>query len=189
MRLVFQSLFQHVLYVGDGPPLACLGKLQRDEGIEAHAAGAEEGQVVDDAIVEIYYLSLVDNVKSFPDVHGYAQMTGQPVARAAWNDAQRRLGMHQRASHLVHRSVAPYSHHDVVALGGTCLGQLGSMACILGDAHLAFKAFLVHHPVYQIGNFVLALSARNGINDERNMLDTSHSCCKNTKYSAFSCTF
>ena len=43
LRLVLQSLLQDVLDVGDRPALARLGELQRDERVEAHAAGAEEG--------------------------------------------------------------------------------------------------------------------------------------------------
>ena len=80
LGLVIQTFFQHILHIGDGASLASLGKLQRDKGVKAHATGAEEGQVVDDAIVEGLYLAAVDDMYGFLDIHRQAQMARQTVA-------------------------------------------------------------------------------------------------------------
>ena len=93
--LVLQTLLQHVLHISDRATLASLRELQRYEGIEAHAAGAEERQVVDNAIVERLYLIGIDDLNGLLDVEWETEMTGESVARATRNDAQGRGSVRQ----------------------------------------------------------------------------------------------
>ena len=136
LRTIFQSFFQHILNIGDGSALACLCELKRDEGIEAHAASAEEGLTVDDTIVEGFNGAVVDQLQGTTYIDGNAEMTRKPVAGTTRNDAQGGIGVYQRASHLVDSTVASDSYHHVNAIGSTLAGYLGSMTPILGEAQL-----------------------------------------------------
>ena len=141
LGLVLQSLFQHVFHVGDRASLACLGELQRDKRIETHAAGAEEGLLVDDAIIEILNLRLVQYGDGFLHIQRQTEMAGQSVAGTAGDDAEGSVGVHQRASHLVHRAVATHGHDNIRAFIGILLGNLRSMAGIFREADLMVIEF------------------------------------------------
>ena len=80
LGLVFEPFAQHVFDVGYGSTFSRLGKLQRDEGVESHAAGAEEGEIVDYPVVELLYLACVYYLDGFLWVERYAQMACESVA-------------------------------------------------------------------------------------------------------------
>ena len=94
-RLISQAFVQCVFQVGEESPLARVGKLQADEGIEAHAASAEERNVVDFSVIDTYPVAFIQNVDGTFGIHRYMQMSGQPVARATRYDTQCRFGMYQ----------------------------------------------------------------------------------------------
>ena len=119
LGLVFQSLFQHVLHIGDRTTLAGLSKFQGDEGIEAHTTGAEERKVVDDAVVERLNFCLIDNLDGLLDIHWQTEVPGKTVAAATGYNAQGRLSVNQRTGHLVHGAIASNGYTDVVALFNT----------------------------------------------------------------------
>ena len=171
---VVQTFLQHVFHIGDRAALASLRELQRDEGVEAHTAGAEEGQVVDHAVVEILDAAGVDDADGTLDVERQTEMPSQSVARTAGDDAERRLCVYQRASYLVHRTVATDGHHHVDAFGYRHLGNLVGMACILthDDAHVIL--LVVHHRLDEARDLVLAADARHGIDDGEYVLAFLH---------------
>ena len=182
LRAILQSFLQHVFHVGHRPTLASLGKLQRDKRVEANAAGAEERQVVDDAVVERFYLAVVDDLQRLGRVHRQTQMARQSVARTAGNDAQRRLRVGQRACHFIDGTVATHGHHYVAPLGSTLAGQLCCVSPIFRQAYVVVKAGLVQQLVDKTGYMVFVLSARDGIYDESNALFRIHFVCKCTNY-------
>ena len=165
---VVQTFLQHVFHIGDRAALASLRELQRDEGVEAHTAGAEEGQVVDHAVVEILDAAGVDDADGTLDVEWQTEMPSQSVARTAGDDAERRLGVNQRASHLVHRTVATDGHHHVDALSGTLLGDLSRMAGIFRQPELIVELLLVEQFVDETWYLLLRVGARNRVQDEDN---------------------
>ena len=170
LGLVFQTFLQHVLHVGDWSALAALCELQRDEGVEAHAAGAEEGQVVDDAVVEGLDVAGVDDVERPLQVHRDAKMPRQSVARSAGHDAEGGLGVCQRPRHFVHRAVAADSHHDVHLPLHAAPGYLRGVTGIARQLDFVVVQFMIQPLLDEVGNFVLRVGARNRIDDENDLL-------------------
>lgn len=78
--LVFQSFLQNFLYIGNGAPLACFGKLMADTSIETHTTSTEEGVTVDDTIIKRMYLTQIDDLKRLADIDGYHQVTRKTIA-------------------------------------------------------------------------------------------------------------
>ena len=160
LRLVFQSLPEHVLKICDRSALTRLGKFQRDESVKSHAASAEERQFVDDPIVESLNLAAVDDVDGFSWVERYAQMPCEPIARTTRNDTQRRWRMYNRAGHLVDGSVSTHSHYDVGTRLHTLFCYVCCMSRIFGKYNLVTELLLVESTVNKRGQLHLALCAR-----------------------------
>ena len=59
------------------------------------APGAEEGQVVDDPVVETFYFAGIDDVNGFLCFQGQTEVPCQSVARTAGDDAESRVRMYQ----------------------------------------------------------------------------------------------
>ena len=165
--LVLKSLFQHVLNVGNGAALARFGKLERDERVEAHAACAEERQVVHDAIVECLNLGAVDNVNCLLHIHRDAQVPSQSVSASAGNDAQRCIRVSERACHLVYGSVATYGYAYVISVVGTCLCNFSCMSSIFGKHNILFEAIFAQILFYEFCDAFLAMCTRYRIHNER----------------------
>ena len=174
LRLIFQSLFQYVLHVGDGSALAALCELQGDEGVEAHAAGAEEWQAVDDAVVEGLDVAGVDDVEGAFQFHGYTEVPGQSVARAAGHDGEGCLRVGEGPGHFVHRAVATDSHHHVDAFCRASLGYLCRMAGIFRQPEFIVELPEVECLLYQLRYFLLRVGARDGVQDEYDFLFFCH---------------
>ena len=77
--------------------------------------------------------------------------------------------MYQRASHLVDSAVATHCHADVDAVGHALLGNLGGMTRILGLDDAAVETTLVNTLVDELGQGILRLGARDGVDDEKNV--------------------
>ena len=88
LGFVSKSFAQSVFNVGGNAPLAGLCKLHADECIKPYTTGTEEGYVIDFPIINVLNVALVDDFNGLLDVHRYLQMTGQSVARAAWDNAK-----------------------------------------------------------------------------------------------------
>ena len=155
-----------------------LGKLPADERIKAHAAGAEEGVLVDDAIVQVVDVALVDDVNRLVRFHGQHEMTRQAVARPARDDAQCRVRLDDGTGHLVHRTVTPYSHHDVRTLVFGLLCNDRGMAAILGVNDFIVKQILVELRLDDLPDARFLHCARNGIDDEYDMSFVAHAVQK-----------
>ena len=164
--LIGESFLEHIFDIGGEAALACLSKLQRYKGVEAHAAGAEERLVVDDTEVEMVGLSQIDDVEGFLHVHGQTEMTRQAVARAAGHDAKGGFAMNQRASHLVDGAVATYGDADVDAVSNALLGNLCSMTRILRLNDAAAESTGVDALVDELGQLCLRLGSRDGVDNE-----------------------
>ena len=101
-------------------------------------------------------------------------MAGKTIARTAWDDAQCRLGVHQRARHLIHGAVATYSHDDVGALRLLLIGYDGGMAGILGHSYPIVEFLMVEMFLYKFGYAGLACGARYGVHYEQYRLLVFH---------------
>ena len=117
LGLILQTLLQHILNISDRTTLTCFCELQRDKGVEAHAAGAKERKSVYDSIIECINTALIDDVNALLHIHRQAQMTGQSVARATGDYGQCRLGVNQSACYLVNCAVTTNSGNNVNMLG------------------------------------------------------------------------
>ena len=166
LRLILQALAQDVFRITDRSTLAALRKLHAHEGVESHSAGAEEGVVVDDPVVEVVDFALVDDLDAFLQVHGQEQMASQSVARTARQDAEGGAGVNQRTSHLVDGSVAAYSHDniDMIVPGFGC--KLRSVSRSFSQFYLVLKKLFVQCRIYQTRNGSLAACPRNRVHDE-----------------------
>ena len=142
-RLIFQSLLQHILHIGYRSAFPRLSKFQRDKGIESHTAGTEERQFVDNAVVKLLYLAVVDNLDSATHIERYSQMPSQSVAGSTGYDGHCRLSMHQRPSHLVDRSVASNSHHNINPICCRLTGHFRCMSGIFRHPNLMFIQIIV----------------------------------------------
>ena len=143
LRLIFQSLSQYVFSIADRPSLAALCKFHADEGIEAHAAGAEEWVAVDYTIVEIVDFACVDHLDALSQVHRQKQMPGKSVARTARQDAQCRIRMNQRAGYFVDGSITTYCHYDVCVIVLSLCSQFRCMSCSFSQFYLVLKKLFV----------------------------------------------
>ena len=96
-------------------------------------------------------------------------MTRQAVARPARDDAQCRVRLDDGTGHLVHRTVSPYSHHDVRTLVFGLLCNDRGMAAILGVNDFIVKQILVELRLDDLPDARFLHCARNGIDDEYDM--------------------
>ena len=60
-------------------------------------------------------LALVDDVDTFLNVDRYHKMACQSVARTAWHNAERSVGMNNGACHFIDCSVATDSYYNINA--------------------------------------------------------------------------
>ena len=67
--LILQASFEYIFDIGDRSSFSSLCKFVTDESVESHSTGAEEGVVVDDAIVERVDFGLVNDLYGFRYVH------------------------------------------------------------------------------------------------------------------------
>lgn len=71
LGLILKAGLQYLLDVCDGATLACLSKLETDEGIESHSAGAEEVVTIDGAIVQVMNLTGVEDLDALLYINRY----------------------------------------------------------------------------------------------------------------------
>ena len=143
LRLILQSFSQYVFCIADRSPFATLCKLHADEGVEAHAAGAEEWMTVDDAIVEVVDLACVDYLDALLQVHRQEKMACQSVARTARQNAKGRVRMNQRTGYFIDGSVSPHSHYDVGVVVLSLCSQFRCMSCSFSQFYLVLKKLFV----------------------------------------------
>ena len=159
-----------------------MAKAVADKSVEAHAAGAEEGHVVDKAIVERLDVTIRKNLEGAIGTHRDIEVPGQSVSAAAGDDAKRRLSVNQASRHLVDRAVATHSHSDVGPLLNSSCHELRCMTFVLSLADGPFKAVAVEVLRDAVDDVLLVRSARNGVDDEYYLGPFLHiSRCKDTK--------
>ena len=155
LRLVFQTFFQHILDIGNRPALAGFGKLERDEGIEAHTTGTKERQVVDDTVVKQLDVAGIDDIDGFLSIHRYAKMPSQTVSRTAWNDTESCLTMRECTGNLIHSTVASNGHNCIDTPSHAVPCYFCSMTRITRELDFIVIAFMIQPGFNQGWNLIL----------------------------------
>ena len=119
-RFVGESTFQGVLNVSNQSSLSAGGEFLADEGIESHAASAEERYVVDDAVVQSLDVASCEHLQCLVRIHGNLYVACKSVSAAHGYDGECRLCVTERASDLVDSPIASDSGADIEGVLG-CL--------------------------------------------------------------------
>lgn len=86
--------------------------------------------VVNDTVVYRLHISGIEHIDGSLRLHRNMKMACQSVARTAWNNPHRGIGMDKRPSYLIDGTVSADGHYDVRMFGGGLCGYLGSVTCI-----------------------------------------------------------
>ena len=76
-------------------------------------------------------------------------MTGQAIARTAWQQGKGSVGMEQATTYLVEGAITSNSHHHVVTIVTRLAGYLGSVTGTLSIHYLIIEFLLVNILVNQ----------------------------------------
>lgn len=166
LGLVSQAHTNRIPYILQQTAAVALGKLEADEGIEAQAAGAEKGAIIDNAGVERVNDIAVDNGNGACRLCGYLEVACQSVSRATGYDSQRRRGVDDGTGHLVDRTVPAHGCHDVYPLGSGLGRQGRGVTGMLGEGDGMLKAIVVKIPLDGFRDGILATSSGYGIDDK-----------------------
>ena len=132
-------------------PQAVGGKAVCDTRVEPNTCDVEEKPAVQLSRIDSAFAPVERDIDCVPRIERNAQFPREPVARPAWNHAERRVAERQGRADFIDGAVAAPSQHQGCTLRECGLGELVRVSGTLSDENLAVDAVARHRGCRELG--------------------------------------